>query len=105
MTPRVVINYIHGGFVDDKYHSKRQKRRLVRATSVREKIHIVQCTFIGESVRPINGPISFHLINSNRVILPHKDALVLTLGVDGFDVRTLLIDPGSPVNLLQNVDL
>lgn len=35
------------------------------------------------------------------MILPHEDALVLTLGVDGFDVRRILIDLGSFANLLQ----
>lgn len=35
------------------------------------------------------------------MFLPHEDALVLTLGVDDFDVRRVLIDPGSSVDLLQ----
>ena len=35
------------------------------------------------------------------MFLPHEDALVLTLGVDNFDVRRVLIDPGSSVDLLQ----
>ena len=32
---------------------------------------------------------------------PHEDALVLTLGVGGFDVRRVLVDPGSSTDLLK----
>lgn len=35
------------------------------------------------------------------MILPQKDALVLTLVVDVFDMHRILIDPGSSVDLLQ----
>ena len=38
---RVVINYIHGGFVDDRDNSKRQRRRLLRVASVKERVHSV----------------------------------------------------------------
>ncbi|KAL6343231.1 hypothetical protein AAG906_021142 [Vitis piasezkii] len=54
-----------------------------------------------DNVQPIDEPIAFSPIDSNRVILPHEDVLVLTLGVGGFDVRIILIDLGSFVNLLQ----
>ena len=33
--------------------------------------------------------------------MPHYDALVLTLCINGFDVHSILIDPGSAANLLQ----
>lgn len=35
------------------------------------------------------------------MILQHEDALVLTLGVNSFDVRKILINPGSSADLLQ----
>lgn len=35
------------------------------------------------------------------MILSHEDALVLTFGFDGFDVRKILIDSRSFVHLLQ----
>ena len=50
---------------------------------------------------PIDGPISFPLVNPNRVIVPHYDALVLTICISGFDVHRELIDPGSTTDLLQ----
>ena len=50
---------------------------------------------------PIDGPISFPLINPNKVIVPHYDALVLTLCINGFDVHRVLVDPSSAADLLQ----
>ncbi|RVW61066.1 hypothetical protein CK203_045809 [Vitis vinifera] len=52
-------------------------------------------------VRPINEPITFPSIDSNWVILLRKDALILTLRVINFDVRKILVDPRSSVDLLQ----
>ena len=49
---------------------------------------------------PIDDPISFPPVNSNRVIVPHYDALVLTLCINGFDVHRLLVDPNSTADLL-----
>ena len=52
-------------------------------------------------MRPIVGTVTFHLVNTNRVLQLHEDALVLTLGIRYFDVRRVLINPGSSTNLLQ----
>ena len=35
------------------------------------------------------------------MLQPHRDALILTLGVGDFDVKRILVDPGSSVDLLQ----
>ena len=48
-----------------------------------------------EETKTIDGPISFPLVNSNMIIVPHYDALVLTLCIKGFDVHRVLIDPGN----------
>ena len=48
----------------------------------------------------MDGIITFPPINPNRVLQPHEDALILTLGISGFDVRKILIDPGSSADLL-----
>ena len=54
-----------------------------------------------EETKPIDGPISFPHINPNRIIVPHYDALVLTLCINGFDVHKVLVDPGNAMDLLQ----
>ena len=33
--------------------------------------------------------------------MPHYDALVLTLYINGFEVHRVLVDPGNMENLLQ----
>nr|CAN78889.1 hypothetical protein VITISV_029416 [Vitis vinifera] len=81
--PKAVIDYIYGGPVDDKYHFKRQRQRLVRVASVR-----------GEC-------ISFSVHSLTKVDPTYEDALVLKVGVDNFDVHRILINPRSSINLLQ----
>nr|CAN65215.1 hypothetical protein VITISV_009494 [Vitis vinifera] len=92
-TPIVVINYIHGDPVDDRHNSKRQRRRLLLMASIRKRINSVQCTFSKESVRLIDDTVTFSSMDSNQVMQPHEDGLVLTLGVGGFNVRRILVDP------------
>ena len=50
---------------------------------------------------PVDGLISFPPVNPNRVIVPHYDALVFTLYINGFDVHKVLGDPSSGTDLLQ----
>ena len=52
-------------------------------------------------VKLIDGPISFPPVNPNSVIMPHYDALVLTLCINGFDVDRVLVDLGSATDLLK----
>ena len=35
------------------------------------------------------------------MLQPHQDAIILTLGISDFDVRRILVDPGSSIDLLQ----
>ena len=99
--PKVIINYIHEGLIDDKHSSRRQRRRLLYATSVRERINSVQHTFVERSVHPVDNTITFPPINVNRVLQLHEDALILTLGVSGFDVLKIIVDSSSLDDLLQ----
>ena len=54
-----------------------------------------------EETKPIDGLISFPPVNPNRIIVPHYDALVLTLCISNFNVHRVLVDPSSAENLLQ----
>ena len=64
-------------------------------------MNVVHIKSSQREAEPINDPISFPSVNPNRVIVPHYDALVLTLCINGFDVHRVLVDPGSAANLLQ----
>ena len=93
---RPAINYILGGPLDDQYQSKRQQRKLLRAATVKAQVNVVHTSGSREETKLINGPISFSPVKPNRVIMPHYDALLLTLYINGFDVHRVLVDPGSP---------
>ena len=73
----------------------------MRAATVKAWINVIHAEGRHEEIKPIYGHISFPLVNLNRVIMPHYDALVLTLCINGFDVHKVLIDPGNVANLLQ----
>ena len=68
---------------------------------VKARVNAVHTRDSQEETKLIDDPISFPPINSNRVIVPHYDALVLTLCINSFDVHRVLVDPGSAADLLQ----
>lgn len=98
---RVVINYIHGGPLDEEYNSKRKRQRLLRAASMREQVSSIRPGLTCRSIRPIDGTITFPLVDSYRIVQPHRNALILTLRVNDFDVRRILVDLRSSADLLQ----
>ena len=101
LEPRLAINYILGGSLDDQYQSKRQQKKRLRETTVKSRVNVVHRSDSREETKPIDYPISFPTINLNRVIMSHYDAIVLTLCINCFDVHKVLADPGSAANLLQ----
>ena len=76
-----------------------ERQRMLQATFVREQVSFIQHSLLSGGACLMDEIIT--LVNCNRVLQPHEDALVLTLGINGFDVRRILVDPGSSVNLLQ----
>ena len=74
---------------------------MLRAASVRARVNTVNAQENITAVQPVDDPISFPPINPTRVITPHYDALVLTVGTNSFDVHRVLVDPGSAANLLH----
>ena len=73
----------------------------MRAATIKARINAFHAEGKHEETKPIDGPISFPPINLNRVIVPHYDALILILCINGFDVHRVLIDPGNVVDLVQ----
>ena len=103
--PKVVINYIHGGTIDEKYNSKRKKQRLLYAASVQEQVISIQPGLPPGGTHLIDGVITFPPVDHNWVLQPHEDALILTLGTNDFDVRWILVDPGSSADLFRCLHL
>ena len=97
---RLTINYILGGPSDDQYQSKHQQNKLLRVATVKARVNAIHMERRHEEAKQIDGPISFPPVNPNRIIVPHYDALVLTLCINGFDVHRVLIDLGSATYLL-----
>ena len=100
-SPRPTINFILGGPVDSQYQSKKQRRKMLRATLVRAKVNTVSTRENITAVQLVDGPISFPPINPTRVIIPHYDALILTLCINSFDVHRVLVGPSSAADLLH----
>ena len=86
---RPTINYILGGPFDDQYKSKCQQKRLLRAATVKARVNAIHTEGSHEETKPIDDPISFPPVNRNRIIVPHYDALVLTLCINNFDVHSI----------------
>ena len=99
--PCPAIKFILGGPVDSQYHSKKQRRKMLRAASVRARVNTVSARENITTVQLVDGPISFPPINPTRVITPHYNALVLTVYISSFDVHRVLVDSGSAADLLH----
>ena len=95
------INYILGGLDDDQYLSKRQRKKLLRAATVRARVNTINTLDNSGAIQPIDSPISFPPINPSKVITSHHNALVLTLCIKNFDVHIVLVNPGSAIDLLE----
>ena len=68
---------------------------------VRTLVNTISTPDNSRAIQPVDGAISFPPINPSRVIIPHHDALVLTLCIKNFDVHKVLVDTGSAADLLQ----
>nr|CAN82272.1 hypothetical protein VITISV_006243 [Vitis vinifera] len=100
-TPKAVINYINGGPSDEEYDSRRKRQKLLRAASIRERINSIWPGLTGRGPRPIDGTIIFPPVDPTWTLQPHRDALILSLEIGDYDVRRILVDPGSSADLVQ----
>lgn len=65
---RAIINYIHGGLLDEEYNSKRKRQRLLRAATAREHISSIRAGLASGSAHPIDGAIVFPPVDLARVL-------------------------------------
>ena len=72
--PRQAINFILGGPTDSQYQSKKQRRKMLSAASVKAMVNTVLAQEIITAVQSVDGPISSPPppppINPTRVITP-----------------------------------
>lgn len=78
-----------------------EKDRLLLVSFVRERVSSIRPGLANEGMGSIDEIITFPLVYPNWVLQPHQDALILTLGINDFDVRRILVYPGSLTDLLQ----
>ncbi|XP_075101744.1 uncharacterized protein LOC142177176 [Nicotiana tabacum] len=89
-SPRLTINMIFGG---DKVNGvtfsavKKTKISVTHGRRIREASEDDEITFTKE--------------NANGLLLPHNDALVISLNVLGLKIKRVLVDPGSSANNIQ----
>ncbi|RVW85880.1 hypothetical protein CK203_035324 [Vitis vinifera] len=100
VAPKAVINYINGGPSDEEYDSRRKRQKLLRPRQY-ASINSIRPGLTGEGPRPIDGTIIFPPVDPTRTLQPHRDALILSLEIGDFDVRRILVDPGSSADLVQ----
>ncbi|RVX19898.1 Transposon Ty3-I Gag-Pol polyprotein [Vitis vinifera] len=83
------------------YPCRGKGRNCCEAASIRERINSIRPGLTGEGPRPIDGTIIFPPVDPTRTLQPHRDALILSLEIGDFDVRRILVDPGSSADLVQ----
>ena len=71
VAPRDVINYIHGGPLDEEYDSKWKRQRLLRAASIRERVNSIRPGLTDGNARLIDGTIIFPLVDPTRILQSH----------------------------------
>ena len=57
-------------------------------------------SFVPSCIQPINGVITFSKSPLRQLSMPHHDALVLTLEVERYLMKRILVDPRNVVDLL-----
>ncbi|RVW40899.1 hypothetical protein CK203_076902 [Vitis vinifera] len=99
-TLKAILRSDTGGPSDEEYDSKRKRQKLLRAASVRERINSIQPGITGgapahrwDNYFPTSRP------HPDIASAPRRPHHVLEIG--DFDVRRILIDPGSSAYLVQ----
>ena len=68
---RAVIDYIHGGPLDEEYSSRKKRQRLLRAATVQEHKNSIRSGLASGSIHLVDGSIVFPPIDPTQVLQPH----------------------------------
>ncbi|GAV76745.1 hypothetical protein CFOL_v3_20218 [Cephalotus follicularis] len=93
--PRGVIHTISGGFASGGNHKNARKAYRRQSLAVQQVHHSKRLRTSGEE-----EVISFSEVDYEGVRLPHDDPVVVTLLVELFTMKRILIDSGSSVDIL-----
>ncbi|RVW15553.1 hypothetical protein CK203_077737 [Vitis vinifera] len=99
--PKAVINYINRGPSNEKYDFKRKRQKLLRAALVRRacQLHPAKDNWEGPLPHRWNNHFPISRPHPDIVAAPRRPHPVLEIG--DFDVRRILVDPGSSADLVQ----
>ncbi|RVX18328.1 hypothetical protein CK203_006624 [Vitis vinifera] len=93
-----------GGPSDEEYDSKRKRQKLLRRIGTRAyQLHPAWDNWRGPS--PHRWDNHFPPVDPTRILQPHRDALIMSLEIGDFDVRRILVDPGSSPILCKHRSL
>ncbi|XP_070039540.1 uncharacterized protein [Nicotiana tomentosiformis] len=87
--PRLTINMIFGGNEINGVTFSAAKRTKVSVTHIKRLREVIE------------DDITFTEIDVDVLLLPHNDALVISLNVLDFQIKRVLVDPGSSANIIQ----
>ncbi|XP_028095260.1 uncharacterized protein LOC114295248 [Camellia sinensis] len=96
VAPQGVINVIHG--IIEPARVCELRGMIKKAEHMREVLSVQPTVKKGKTEE--KDIISFSSKDLERIQMPHNDALVVTLRVKGFDIKRILIDQGSSVEIM-----
>ena len=74
---------------------------MLRAASIKARKNTINTPESSTTLQPIDGLVFFPPIDPTWIITPQYDSLVLILCTNNFDVKRVLVDPGSAAELLH----
>ncbi|XP_070057082.1 uncharacterized protein [Nicotiana tomentosiformis] len=88
--PRLTINMIFGG--------GNEINGVTFSTAKKTKVSVTHSKRLREVAE---GDITFIEEDINGLLLPHNDALVISLNILDFKIKHVLVDPASSANIIQ----
>ncbi|XP_028100372.1 uncharacterized protein LOC114299735 [Camellia sinensis] len=94
--PQGVINVIHG--IIEPTQVCKLRGMIKKAEHIREVLSVQPAVKKGKT--EVKNVVTFSSKDLERIHMPHNDALVVTLRVKDFNIKRILIDQGSSVEIM-----